>query len=170
MRPPAAVPLLAVLLALPAGAAPPNGPELTRLLAEIKPQSAESPWREIAWLTDVTEADNANYISLAEHAHGSAEKVTITGSDLLAVEQQVAVGVGVERIGAAECFLGVGDPIAVRVGARVCAGRRAGRGGHARGCGPGGRAAGDAGRGVRRRATSLRHRRKVGVNQFWDAG
>jgi hypothetical protein len=29
---------------------------LDRLLAEIKPQRNESPWREIHWLTDVTEA------------------------------------------------------------------------------------------------------------------
>ena len=30
--------------------------DLPRLLAEIKPQPGESPWREIAWLTSVTEA------------------------------------------------------------------------------------------------------------------
>lgn len=30
--------------------------ELPRLLAEIKPQPGESPWREIPWLTSVTEA------------------------------------------------------------------------------------------------------------------
>lgn len=30
--------------------------DLDRLLAEIKPQKGESPWREIAWLTNVTEA------------------------------------------------------------------------------------------------------------------
>jgi hypothetical protein len=30
--------------------------ELDRLLTEIKPQPNESPWREIHWLTDVTEA------------------------------------------------------------------------------------------------------------------
>ena len=30
--------------------------DLPRLLAEIKPQSGESPWREIEWLTSVTEA------------------------------------------------------------------------------------------------------------------
>lgn len=30
--------------------------ELPRLLAEIKPQPGESPWREIEWLTSVTEA------------------------------------------------------------------------------------------------------------------
>jgi hypothetical protein len=29
---------------------------LDRLLAAIKPQRDESPWRDIAWLTDVTEA------------------------------------------------------------------------------------------------------------------
>jgi hypothetical protein len=38
-----------------------NVPEITaadfeRLLAAIKPQQGESPWREIAWLTNVTEA------------------------------------------------------------------------------------------------------------------
>ena len=27
-----------------------------RLYAEIKPQAGESPWREVPWLTDVTEA------------------------------------------------------------------------------------------------------------------
>ena len=36
-------------------------PEITaadfdRLLAAIKPQQGESPWREISWLTNVTEA------------------------------------------------------------------------------------------------------------------
>jgi hypothetical protein len=30
--------------------------ELDRLLTVIKPQAGESPWREINWLTDVTEA------------------------------------------------------------------------------------------------------------------
>jgi hypothetical protein len=30
--------------------------ELPRLLAEINPQPGESPWREIPWLTNVTEA------------------------------------------------------------------------------------------------------------------
>jgi hypothetical protein len=30
--------------------------ELDRLLTVIKPQSGESPWREIDWLTNVTEA------------------------------------------------------------------------------------------------------------------
>ena len=30
--------------------------ELDRLLKIIKPQPGESPWREIDWLTDVTEA------------------------------------------------------------------------------------------------------------------
>jgi hypothetical protein len=30
--------------------------DLPRLLAEIKPQPGESPWREIGWLTSVTEA------------------------------------------------------------------------------------------------------------------
>ncbi len=30
--------------------------DLPRLLTEIKPQAGESPWREIPWLTSVTEA------------------------------------------------------------------------------------------------------------------
>ena len=30
--------------------------DLPRLLAAIKPQQGESPWREIPWLTNVTEA------------------------------------------------------------------------------------------------------------------
>jgi hypothetical protein len=30
--------------------------DLDRLLTEIKPQRGESPWREIPWLTNVTEA------------------------------------------------------------------------------------------------------------------
>ena len=30
--------------------------EVDRLLAAIKPQTGESPWREIPWLTNVTEA------------------------------------------------------------------------------------------------------------------
>ena len=30
--------------------------EFARLLAVIKPQQGESPWREIPWLTNVTEA------------------------------------------------------------------------------------------------------------------
>jgi hypothetical protein len=30
--------------------------DIPRLLAAIKPQPGESPWREIPWLTDVTEA------------------------------------------------------------------------------------------------------------------
>ena len=38
-----------------------DAPEITaadfnRLLAAIKPQKGESPWREISWLTNVTEA------------------------------------------------------------------------------------------------------------------
>jgi hypothetical protein len=32
------------------------GDDFGRLLAAIKPQPGESPWREIAWLTNVTEA------------------------------------------------------------------------------------------------------------------
>ena len=30
--------------------------DFDRLLAAVKPQQAESPWREIPWLTNVTEA------------------------------------------------------------------------------------------------------------------
>ena len=30
--------------------------DFDRLLSTIKPQKGESPWREIAWLTNVTEA------------------------------------------------------------------------------------------------------------------
>jgi hypothetical protein len=30
--------------------------DLPQLLAAIKPQKGESPWREVAWLTNVTEA------------------------------------------------------------------------------------------------------------------
>jgi hypothetical protein len=30
--------------------------DFDRLLAEIKPQRGESPWREIPWLTNITEA------------------------------------------------------------------------------------------------------------------
>ena len=30
--------------------------DFDRLLAAIKPQKGESPWRDITWLTDVTEA------------------------------------------------------------------------------------------------------------------
>ena len=30
--------------------------DFDRLLAAIKPQRGESPWREVAWLTNVTEA------------------------------------------------------------------------------------------------------------------
>ena len=33
-----------------------SGDDLERLLATIKPQKGESPWREIPWLTNVTEA------------------------------------------------------------------------------------------------------------------
>lgn len=55
---------LAVLLALvvaPAFARGDDVPEISpadfdRLLAAIKPQRGESPWREVPWLTDVTEA------------------------------------------------------------------------------------------------------------------
>jgi hypothetical protein len=38
-------------------AVPPiSSDEFERLLAAIKPQRGESPWREIPWLTNVTEA------------------------------------------------------------------------------------------------------------------
>jgi hypothetical protein len=56
---------LGVLLLLGATSAFARGddsvPEITaadfdRLLAAIKPQQGESPWREIPWLTNVTEA------------------------------------------------------------------------------------------------------------------
>ena len=55
---------LAVLLALGIASSFARGeavPEITaadfdRLLAAIKPQQGESPWREIPWLTNVTEA------------------------------------------------------------------------------------------------------------------
>ena len=52
--------LLLFLSALAAAAAPPDptkpGRDLETLSAMIKPQPGESPWREIRWLTDVTEA------------------------------------------------------------------------------------------------------------------
>jgi len=60
-----AKPLLATFLILAAGAAfgrggdaPPrlSPDDLEHLLATIKPQKGESPWREIPWLTNVTEA------------------------------------------------------------------------------------------------------------------
>ena len=39
------------------GAIPPLAPDdLEHLLATIKPQKGESPWREIPWLTNVTQA------------------------------------------------------------------------------------------------------------------
>jgi hypothetical protein len=56
---------LAALLVLGVActAARPNDPvpeipaaDFDRLLAAIKPQPGESPWREIPWLTNVTEA------------------------------------------------------------------------------------------------------------------
>jgi hypothetical protein len=56
---------LAALLLLIAGLPHARGQEaipeisesdLARLLTEIKPQPGESPWREISWLTSVTEA------------------------------------------------------------------------------------------------------------------
>lgn len=52
--------LLAAAAVLPSATLLANEPlppaELDRLLTVIKPQSGESPWREINWLTDVTEA------------------------------------------------------------------------------------------------------------------
>ncbi|MDB4551983.1 hypothetical protein N9022_02390 [bacterium] len=52
--------LLATATVLPSATLLANEPlppaELDRLLTVIKPQSGESPWREINWLTDVTEA------------------------------------------------------------------------------------------------------------------
>ncbi|HYT94409.1 MAG TPA: hypothetical protein VEL76_37185 [Gemmataceae bacterium] len=52
-----------LVLGVASAAAQPNDPvpEITaadfhRLLAAIKPQHGESPWREISWLTNVTEA------------------------------------------------------------------------------------------------------------------
>jgi hypothetical protein len=36
--------------------APIPAADFERLLAEIKPQRGESPWREIPWLTSITEA------------------------------------------------------------------------------------------------------------------
>ena len=57
--------LLPTLLVLSACSTPGYGDEvvpklspddLVPLLATIKPQKGESPWREIAWLTNVTEA------------------------------------------------------------------------------------------------------------------
>jgi len=60
------VPPLAIAAALAvscatATAADPRIPEIPaadfdRLLGMIKPQPGESPWREVDWLTDVTEA------------------------------------------------------------------------------------------------------------------
>jgi hypothetical protein len=48
---------LACLLPAPAQEVPPlDAADLPRLLAEFKPRKGESPWREIAWHTDVREA------------------------------------------------------------------------------------------------------------------
>jgi len=44
------------LASSPADEQPIPHTELDRLLDVIKPQPGESPWREIDWLTDVTEA------------------------------------------------------------------------------------------------------------------
>jgi hypothetical protein len=52
--------LLAAATVLPSATLLANEPlpqgEIDRLLTVIKPQAGESPWREIHWLTDVTEA------------------------------------------------------------------------------------------------------------------
>jgi hypothetical protein len=50
--------ILAGDLAAPGGEriAPIPMEDFARLLAEIKPQPAESRWREIPWLTDISEA------------------------------------------------------------------------------------------------------------------
>jgi hypothetical protein len=52
---------LAVLAVLTGGARADDVPEISaadfeRLFAVIKPQQGESPWREVPWLTNVTEA------------------------------------------------------------------------------------------------------------------
>lgn len=47
---------LGALGAAEQGIAPLVPGQLDRLLATIKPQVGESPWREIDWLTDVTAA------------------------------------------------------------------------------------------------------------------
>lgn len=44
------------LASSPADEQPIPHTDLDRLLSVIKPQPGESPWREIDWLTDVTEA------------------------------------------------------------------------------------------------------------------
>src|SRR5262245_49049550 len=56
-------PLLASAILAGSALAGDGVPELSpadfeRLLAAIKPQQGESPWREIPWLTNVTEARN----------------------------------------------------------------------------------------------------------------
>jgi hypothetical protein len=52
--------LLAAVAVLPSATLLANEPlpqgEIDRLLTVIKPQAGESPWREIDWLTNVTEA------------------------------------------------------------------------------------------------------------------
>jgi hypothetical protein len=52
--------LLAIFSVLPSallfGSEPFSKAEIDRLYLLIKPQAGESPWREINWLTDVTEA------------------------------------------------------------------------------------------------------------------
>jgi hypothetical protein len=55
---PIAAVISGVLAAAPAGpaAGQVSFADLDRLLGAVKPQPGESPWREITWLTDVTEA------------------------------------------------------------------------------------------------------------------
>jgi hypothetical protein len=50
--------LASCLASLPAGerVAPIAREDFQRLYAAIKPQRGESPWRDIAWLTNVTQA------------------------------------------------------------------------------------------------------------------
>lgn len=56
------VPLIILFTALPLAADTPSVPpeipakDFDRLQKAIKPQPGESPWREIRWLTNVTEA------------------------------------------------------------------------------------------------------------------
>ena len=48
---------IASIVARAADSVPEIAPaDFDRLLAAIKPQAGESPWREIPWLTNVTEA------------------------------------------------------------------------------------------------------------------
>jgi hypothetical protein len=57
VRPTACLLMLAAPRAFAEDRIPPIPPQdFDRLLAAIKPQRGESPWREIPWLTNVTEA------------------------------------------------------------------------------------------------------------------